>query len=410
MKKKLVAFMLFIGMMAALTACNSEAEKKTEEGASDESVTLGVVSTRDYDLEKYVTVGDYEGVEVAVDTVNYTDADVERQMQEELEYYVDEYDLYDYTVSDKTDVAEGDIVNIDYKGMKDGVAFDNGTAAGAHLEIGSGSFIEGFESGLVGHKVGETVSLDLTFPEDYDSEELAGAAVVFEVKINSIDAQSMPAFTDELLASMEIGFDTLSAYREDVVAYLKETCEETNLSNRNNAVWDAVYAKCTVSEPPAGLVEDSKNRATANAKMYAQYYGMDYTEFIETYMGISMEEYETQSQQAALESAKEKLAVAAVAKKAGIVLSDEDVKAVAEEEYESYGYETADVMLEEVGEGSYYDYVLTEKVYEYLAEHVTIKENEPVSIMAESETEPEEEDTGAEPVEPATEAEDLILQ
>lgn len=385
MKKKLVAFMLVVSMMAALTACNSDADADNQSEGTSEAATLGVVSTKDYDPDEYVTIQDYEGVEVTVDVVNYTDADVEKQMQEELEYYVDEYDFYDYIVSDKTDVEEGDIVNIDYTGKKDGVAFEGGTATGAHLEIGSGSFIDGFESGLVGHKVGETVSLDLTFPEDYDNEELAGAAVVFEVKINSIDTRSMPEFTDELIANFGIGFDTIAAYKEDVVTYLSDTCEETNVSNRETAVWDAVYAKCTVSEPPAELVEDSLNRAKANAEMYAQYYGVEYSEFIEMYMGVTMEEYETESQTAAVESAKEKLAVAAIAKKAGIELSDEDVKASAEEEYESYGYESADAMLQEVGEGSYYDYVLTQKVYEYLAEHVTIKENEPVSILADME-------------------------
>lgn len=401
MKKKLVVFMLVVGMVATLTACNAEEGKNDEstsqesgtaEGDAEEGDPVGVVSSKDYDADEYVTIGDYEGIEVAVDVYNYTDADVQNQMQDEIEYYVDQYDLYNYTATDKTEVEEGDVVNIDYVGKKDGVAFEGGTATGHHLEIGSGSFIDGFESGLVGHKVGEKVSLNLTFPEDYDSEELAGAAVVFDVTINSIDIGSMPEFTDELVAGLQIGFDSIAAYKEDVENYLAESCEETNKSTREEAVWDAVYANCTVSEPPAELVEDAINRAMKNAELYAEYYGVELSEFIQTYMGVTQEQYEEESRLTAVESAKEKLAIAAIAKQAGIELTDKDVKEAAEAEYESYGYESVDVMLQEVGEGAYYDYVLTDKVYEYLAEHVTIREGEPVSILADTEEEAEVEE------------------
>lgn len=382
MKKKLLAALLAVSMVMSLCACNSEKEGEAQTETTEATGKAGTVSTKDFKAEDYVTVGDYEGLEVTVDVVNFTDADVETQFNEEVEYYVEYADLFTYTPVDKTTVEDGDIVNIDYVGKKDGVAFDGGTAQGHNLEIGSGSFIDGFEEGLIGHSVGETTTLNLTFPENYHSEELAGAAVTFDVTINSINTREMPEVTDELIAKMDLGFSTIAEYKEDIKLYLQEDCETTNKSARDVAVWEAVYAVCEVKEPPKELVTDLKAAISQNAEMYASYYGVTLEEFVTTYMGQTMEGYEAECETSATENAKQKLAIAAVAKKAGIEVSDADVKAAAEAEYEDYGYETADAMLANIGEGTLYDYVLTQKVYEYLATCVTIKENEPVSVLA----------------------------
>lgn len=397
MKKKLLAALLAVSMVMSLCACGSgkEGEKtettETTENAGATESKAGVVSTKDYNPDEYVTVGDYEGIEVTVDVVNFTDADVEKSFNDEVEYYVDYARLYNYEATDKQVVEEGDVVNIDYVGKKDGVAFDGGTAQGSHLEIGSGTFIPGFEEGLIGKKVGETTTLNLTFPEEYHSPELAGAAVTFDVTIHSIDEGKMPEITDELIAQMELGFDTIAAYKEDIRSYLQESCEETNESEKKAAVWNAVYNLCTIKEPPQEMVDDIIATIKQNAASYADYYGVGLDEFVTTYMGYTLEEYEEECRQEATQSAKQKLTVAAVAKKVGIELTDEDIKKAAEAEYEEYGYESADALLNGMGKGAYYDYLLSDKVYEYLETCVTIKENEPVSILAEEEEMDEEE-------------------
>ena len=384
MKKKLLATLLAVSMVMSLCACGQGKEEKTETKAGD-------VSTQAYNPDDYVTVGDYEGIEVTVDVVNFTDEDVEKSFKEEVEYYVDYAGLYEYEATDKEVVEEGDIVNIDYVGKKDGVAFDGGTAQGHHLEIGSGSFIDGFEDGLIGKKVGETTTLNLTFPEEYHSEDLAGAAVTFDVTIHSIDTGKMPEITDELIVQMELGYDSITAYKEDIRSYLKESCEETNESEKKAAVWNAVYNLCTIKEPPQEMVDDVIATIKQNAASYADYYGMGLEDFVKTYMGLTMEEYEEDCKQEAIQSAKQKLTVAAVAKKVGIELTDEDIKKTAEAEYEEYGYESADALINGMGKGAYYDYLLSDKVYEYLETCVTIKENAPVSILADEEEFDEEE-------------------
>ena len=193
MKKKLLATLLAVSMVISLCACNSEKEEQATE-TTETAAEAGTLSSKDFNAAEYVTVGDYSGLEVEVDVVNFTDADVEKQFNEEVEYYIEYSDLFTYAeVTDRTTVEDGDFVNIDYVGKKDGVAFDGGTAQGHNLEIGSGSFIDGFEEGLIGHEVGETTTLNLTFPEEYHSEELAGAAVTFDVTINSINTREGPA-------------------------------------------------------------------------------------------------------------------------------------------------------------------------------------------------------------------------
>lgn len=383
MKKKLLAALLAVSMVLSISACGTKETEQNAQGENEskELTDLSTVSTRDINTDEYVTLGEYEGLDVTVDTYSVSDADVEEQMQAEFEYYVEYMDAYEYTALQKDTVENGDIVNLDYSGKKDGEAFDGGTAQGAHLEIGSGSFIPGFEDGLIGHTVGEAFDLPLTFPETYDNTDLAGQEVVFEIKINSIDERNMPEMTDELIAGMGMEYQTVDAYREGIREYLQSTCDEQNESGRTAAIWTAVYEKCEVKDAPQELVEDVKARIEANAQAYAEYYGMSMDDFLQQSMGLTREDYEQEALESAQDTAKEKLAVAALAKQAGITLSDEDVNEYAQKEYEEYGYASVEEMYADIGSGPYYDYVLTEKVNEYLAGVVNVKENQVGSIL-----------------------------
>lgn len=383
MKKKLLAALLAVSMVLSMSACGSKETEQNAQGesGSQELTDRSTVSTRDINTDEYVTLGEYTGLDVTVDTYGFSDADVEEQMQAEFEYYVEYMDAYEYTALQKDTVENGDIVNLDYSGKKDGEAFDGGTAQGAHLEIGSGSFIPGFEDGLVGHTVGESFDLPLTFPETYTNADLAGQEVVFEIKLNSIDERNMPQMTDEMIAGMGLEYQTVDAYREGIREYLQSTCDEQNENAKTAAIWTAVYEKCEVKDAPQELVEDVQARIEANAQAYADYYGLSLDDFIQQNMGLTREEYEQQALESAQDTAKEKLAVAALAKQAGITLSDEDVKEYAQKEYEEYGYTSVEEMYADVGSGPYYDYVLTEKVNEYLAGIVNVKENQTGSIL-----------------------------
>ena len=395
MKNKLVKkagiVLLAAAMVMGVAACgqkdtNTDGQAGTDAAATDteknETAKATGVSTKDYNPDDYVTLGDYEGLEVEVDTYNYTAEDVEQEMQSEFDYYIQNTQAYDYKKLDKDTVEDGDIVNIDYVGKKDGVAFDGGTAQGAHLTIGSGQFIDGFESGLIGHKVGETVSLNLTFPEQYHSEELAGQAVVFDVTINSIDEQSVPELNDEAVQKMGSGHNTVDEFKKSTEEYIAEKVAEQNEESKKAAVWEKVYGLCKVSDPPEAMVQDVLDRIASNLAAYANQYQVSEDDFLTIYMGTTREEYDVSSKENAVTSASEKLVAAAIAKKEGIEITDEVINEYASKDAEKYGYDSADAVIQQAGKESYYDYVLGQKVDDFLLTKVKIKEKEPVSIMS----------------------------
>ncbi|MCQ2448917.1 MAG: FKBP-type peptidyl-prolyl cis-trans isomerase [Clostridia bacterium] len=168
--KKVMALLLCGVLLFAFAGCGKAEKKSNTKNNSTSSETGKTENTKDK----------------VTKTELYKDAD--------LSEYVT---LCDYKLTLKDGIVEtGDVANIDYTGKKNGVAFEGGTAQGYNLTIGSGTFIPGFEDGLVGVKVGATVDLDLTFPENYGSEELAGAAVVFTVKVNSIEKPLIKKYSD----------------------------------------------------------------------------------------------------------------------------------------------------------------------------------------------------------------------
>lgn len=371
MKKKLVAMLMVMTLAVSVTACgDAKSDSKTSE-------TTGINNAEGMDVnpDDYVTLCEYEDLEVTANTFTFTEQNVKDDVAEQFEYYVEQKDAYNYTdIKDRDDVQDGDFCNIDYEGVKDGVAFDGGTAQGYDLEIGSGSFIDGFEEGLIGHKVGETVDLDLTFPEEYHSEELAGAAVVFHVKINSIRTREMPEMTDKVIADLDCGYKTVKEFEDSVRDSLKEECEQEAENNKKDAMWDMIFDSCEVKDPTDDMIAYYKNELNHQMQQYADMYSMELEAFVEQYMGMDAEAYDAQLAEGAVDSAKQDLIVQAIAKKAGIEMSNEDFQKFVEQDYANYGYESSQQMLDDIGEHSYKMYRLNQLVEDYLLGVVTFKD------------------------------------
>ncbi|MBO6015500.1 MAG: trigger factor [Lachnospiraceae bacterium] len=380
MKKNIVKVLAITAMAVMLTACGNSEQAKEEPAAADESAK----KVQDYsgiDPFEFVTVGDYSNLTAQVERKTVTDEDIQAQMETELNYYINNYNLFTYEeITDRDEVQSGDMVNIDYVGKKDGVAFDGGTASGSYLEIGSHSFIDGFEDGLIGHKKGETTDLNLTFPEDYHSEELAGQAVVFTVTINSIcDASKKitPEFDDALMLRLhDLGFshDNLVDYKADVKKYLEENAASENETNESNAVWEAVYATCEVKEPPTEILERVRNRVYHTAQNYADQSGVDLDTFIEKNLQMTREEFDEMAQTSSLDSAKELLATYAIAKKENIAISQKQLDDLKAEEAAAAGQDV-ESYFEGVDDQDYYDYALARKLDEYLKTIVKVTVN-----------------------------------
>lgn len=225
---------------AALSVCTAGC------GSGEES------RIRSYDVEKYVTLCNYDGMDVEVaGDFEVSEEDVISYINDMLVYYPN------YSDTDKQVVEDGDCVNIDYEGKKDGVAFNGGTAQGHVLEIGSNSFIDGFEEGLIGAKVGDTLDLNLTFPENYGTAELAGAAVVFTVTVNKIVDKEIVTYdtiTDDFVTSNFSDMDSVESLYNETESYMKDDCEENRVVAERAAALDKLIEMSKIAVPD-GLLE-----------------------------------------------------------------------------------------------------------------------------------------------------------
>lgn len=174
-------------------------------------------------------------------------------------------------------VKEGDIVNIDFEGFKDDVAFEGGKAEGFDLKIGSGQFIPGFEEGLVGKETGEDVDLNVTFPEDYQAEDLAGQEVVFKVKINKVVEEILPELDDDFVLDVS-EFDTVDEYKASIKEELKANLERNNDVVLENAVLEEVLRR-TPFDLPEQMIED---------QLHDEYHEYEHQV---SHMGIDMKTY-----------------------------------------------------------------------------------------------------------------------
>lgn len=327
------------------------------------------------DVDKYVTInGDYHNLELSVNLSDpVEDDDVDRYI---------EYDLGNHaeTVkSDKTVVENGDVANIDYEGLKDGVAFDGGTAQGYDLAIGSGTFIPGFEEGLIGHSVGEEVALNVTFPENYQSEELAGQPVVFNVKINYISEKKNPELNDEYVASLGLenvtNVEEYKAYTKD---YLIKNIEGIDTSSKRDAAQNALIGLCTFKDVSGlGLHRFYKDQLRAQVQKNAERYNMSVDEAISAMYGTDAEGFEQQITEQATTLTQGALACGKVARLEKISISDEEFNEQVAKDSAEYGYASVDEFKKYINPDDYRNYLLQMKVVDKILETAVVTDSEP---------------------------------
>ncbi len=357
MKKSIALIMAAMLTMSALGGC-------AKEGANAGEKINGAL--QQLKVEDYVTLADYSNLTVEVAPMQViTDDQVE-------ETYVAIYQE-NAKVTDRA-VVNGDTVSIDFVGTKDGVAFEGGTANDYILEIGSNSFIEGFEAGLVGVMPGETVELNLTFPEDYGNEELNGAAVVFTVTVDAIKANAEDPMTDEGAATMGIpGVENLEQLHQYVVDRMNESVESAYNSSIQNGMMEQLMENSTFNEVPAEFLKPYEAIVESQLVYYASMYGMDVDMYV-SLMGVDKAEYLTQLSNA---YAQQDILVQAIANKEDLVPTTTEVEEAMQAEMEKYELATKEELLGETTEEEYANFVLYKRVMEFLASKANIVEVEP---------------------------------
>ncbi len=291
-------------------------------------------------LKPGVELGAYKELEVEVTPVEVTDAQVDAEIEKDREKNARTVDV------DDRPVENGDQIKLDFDGSVDGVAFEGGKAEDYPLTIGSGSFIPGFEDQLIGHSIGEDVEVNVTFPENYQSEDLAGKAAVFKCKINAITKKELPEVDDEFAQDVS-EFDTLDEYKADIRSRLTNQKEAEAKRAKEAAVVAKIVENATMDISEA-MIEDQVRRMTDDFARRIQQQGISLEQYMQ-FTGMDMSKLSEQMRPEALSRIQNSLVLEAVAKAENIEVSEEKLDEQLQKMADQYKMEK-DKLKELMGE------------------------------------------------------------
>lgn len=401
MKKKTVAAMLVMCMALSATACGGSDTKETKTGttqdtgdkkdsaSSDKKTSASAVRLVSVsDVSKYVTIGEYKGLTLDRSSVTVTDDDV----QAEIDYNLEENGT---EVNDGT-VEEGDSVTINFTGTIDGKEFDGGSAEDYDLVIGEGGMIDGFEDGIIGMKKGETKELDLTFPDDYYEESVAGKPVVFKVTLQKFTRPS--ELNDEWVAA-NTEYKTVDEYRAAVKKELEENETKSADYDLYSNAWSEVLANSEVKEYPEEDVDKAVEAYKKLNENYVKEAGMEMSDFLKA-QGMSEEDYEEDCQQYAESKVEQNLIVQGIMDAEGLSLDDDDIQTLKDELLSEYGYESFDQLVAYYGEQEVNESLALMRVERFIVDNATVNETSATEAdVANEDADPESEDTGVDAAE-----------
>ena len=309
----------------ALDECEEDIVSSPEIDVTQIEKGKSFIFTAKVALKPEVKLGKYKGVKVEAAEVTVTDEEVDAKIEKERENNARTIEVTDRPVKD------GDMTVLDFEGFVDGVAFDGGKGENYPLTIGSGAFIPGFEEQLVGAEIGKEVEVNVTFPEDYQAEELKGKAAVFKCTIKEIKEKELPALDDEF-ASEVSEFDTLEEYKKDVKETLTIEKEKAAREAKEAAVIDAIIADSDMDIPETMVTTQQKQMIDEFAQRM-QMQGLSMEQYFQ-FTGATLDKMMEQVKPQAETRIKSRLVLEAVAAKEGIEATEEDyeeeIKTMAE--------------------------------------------------------------------------------
>lgn len=332
---------------------------------------------KDIKAEKYVTLGNYMGLEAVVEKMEVPDGAVESFIEDSFLASRAER----VPVSGRP-VQDGDTVNIDFTGYQDGVAFEGGTGENFELTIGSGQFIDGFESGLIGAEEGEQVSLDLSFPDPYSrNPDLSGAPVVFEVTVNSISENKLPELTDELVVQLGAegynvgGCQTAAELREWVNGLYEQSAQSTYDNEVETALASAVMDNSTFKKVPEEMVERFTKSVENTMNARAASVGMTLAQYMQEYQNLDEAGFRAAFQENVERMAKQYIMYQAIADREGLAPTEEEIAGEISALMEVYGYASEEELRKSVDMEAFREDMMRKKVVAFLIENGNIHEN-----------------------------------
>lgn len=314
------------------------------------------------DYSTYVELGEYKGIEVTVDYTEITEDDVTKQIETNLANAATTEEVTDRAIED------GDIVKLDYEGSVEGEVFEGGTATDASLTIGSGRFIDDFEEQLIGHKIGDAVEVNVTFPEDYSpNPDLAGKDAKFDVLIKGISIKKTPKLTDKWVAK-NTDYTTVDEYKEGVKADLEAAALESDLNQKTAAVLSKIVENSTIKGYPQDEIDAYVKELSSYVDYLASLFGADRATVLTTYYQMTEEEFEEESLTAAKDVVGRQMICKLIAEKENITLTDEEYNKAALELAANYQIKTVEEFETQYGKDVIYETILLEKVLDFITE------------------------------------------
>ncbi|MEK1344630.1 trigger factor [Limosilactobacillus fermentum] len=266
-----------------------------------------------------VTLGDYKGMEVPEQDTSVSDADVDSELENKRQQQAE------LVLKEDEAAADGDTVVIDYEGSVDGEKFDGGSADNYSLVLGSGSFIPGFEDQLVGHKAGEDVDVNVTFPEDYHAKDLAGKDALFKVKIHEVKEKQLPELDDEFAKDVDEDVETLAELKDKVKKQLQDQKKTAAKAAIEDAAIEAAVANAETEEIPQAMLDDDTNRQLQQYLAGMQQQGINPQMYFQI-TNTTEDDLRKQFADDAAKRVKTNLVLEAVVKDANLNATDEDVQ------------------------------------------------------------------------------------
>ena len=325
-----------------------------------------LVFTATVQTKPEVELGKYKGIEIEKIEYNVKDEDIENELKD-----MQEKNARLVTVDDRA-AENGDTAKIDFEGFVDGTAFDGGKGENYDLVLGSHSFIEGFEDQVVGMKIDEEKEINVTFPKEYFSKELAGKDATFKVKLHEIKKKELPELDDEFAKDVS-EFDTLKELKDSIKEKLEKQNKDREKYEKQNAVVKAIVDTMKV-DIPSGMIEMETENMMKDMENRMSYQGLKMEQYLKM-MNKTEAEFKKEYEPQAIEAIKSRLAIEEVIKAEKIEATEEEIKAKIEEMAKSYGKEAKELEENENIKNYIKQGIESEKAMDFLVENSKAKKS-----------------------------------
>ncbi len=328
-----------------------------------------LIFTAEVTVKPEVKLGEYKGLEVEKFDIEVTDEDVENELKQLQERHAE------LVVKEDEPAENGDTVVIDFEGFVDGEAFEGGKAENYALELGSGSFIPGFEDQLVGVKAGDEKEINVTFPEEYHAKELEGKPAVFKVKVHEVKVKELPELNDEFAVDVDDEVETLDALREKIKNRLKEEKEHQAKHARENALIEQAAENAEIDIPEI-MIENEQERMLRELEQRLAQQGLN-LELYSQFTGQDEDTLKESMRKDAEKRVRVSLTLEAIAKEENIEVTDEEVEEELKKMSETYNLEVDQIKKILGNTDSIRDELKFNKAVQLLVDHSkTVEKNE----------------------------------